>query len=76
MILSVPLSKVNLEGKTVLSDKAFCSARIPDKANLRILHEFDRNLYKARKVVERFFLRIKNRISSLLSHIVALMLQV
>ncbi|MBE8951228.1 MAG: IS5 family transposase, partial [Quinella sp. 3Q1] len=68
------LSKVNLEGKTVLGDKAFCSARIrefireqggtvciPDKTNSRTLHEFDRELYKARNVVERFFLRIKNR---------------
>ena len=67
------LSKVKLEGKTVLGDKAFCSARIrrfiqkqggivciPDKANSRTLHEFDRALYKARNVVERFFLRIKN----------------
>ena len=68
------LSKVNLEGKTVLGDKAFCSARIrefireqggtvciPDKTNSRTLHEFDRELYKARNVVERFFLRIKTR---------------
>ena len=65
---------MNLEGKTVLGDKAFCSARIrefireqggivciPDKTNSRTLHEFDRELYKARNVVERFFLRIKNR---------------
>ena len=42
------LSKVNLEGETVLGDKAFCSAH-------------DRELYKARNVVERFFLRLKNR---------------
>ena len=68
------LSKVNLKGKTILGDKAFCSARIrefiqtqggavciPDKANSRILHDFDKELYKARNVVERFFLRIKNR---------------
>ena len=68
------LSKVNLEGKTVLGDKAFCSAHIcefiqeqggivciPDKTNSRTLHEFDRELYKARNVVERFFLRIKTR---------------
>ena len=68
------LNKVKLEGKTVLGDKAFCSARIrqfiqeqggivciPDKDNSRTLHEFDRDLYKARNVVERFFLRIKNR---------------
>jgi len=38
------LSKVNLNSKTILGDKAFCSARI---------REFI--------VVERFFLRIKNR---------------
>ena len=68
------LSKVKLKGKTVLGDKAFCSARIrafiqaqggavciPDKANSRTLHDFDKELYKARNVVERFFLRIKNR---------------
>ena len=66
------LSKVKLEGKTVLGDKAFCSARIreliqeqggivciPDKATSRALHDFDRELYKARNIVERFFLRIK-----------------
>lgn len=68
------LSKVNLAGKTVLGDKAFCSARIrdfiqsqggavciPDKVNSLAKHEFDRELYKARNIVERFFLRIKNR---------------
>ena len=68
------LSKVNLDGTTVLGDKAFCSTHIrnfiqtqggavciPDKANSRALHDFDKELYKARNVVERFFLRIKNR---------------
>ena len=68
------LSKVSLEGKTVLGDKAFCSGHIrdfiqkqggrvciPDKNNSRTLHEFDKEVYKARNVVERFFLRIKNR---------------
>ena len=68
------LSKVNLDGKTVLGDKAFCSARIrdfvqaqggivciPDKANSRALHDFDKELYKVRNVVERFFLGIKTR---------------
>ena len=34
---------------------------IPDKANSRTLHEFDRALYKVGNVVERFFLKIKNR---------------
>ena len=67
------LSKVNLEGKTVLGDKAFCSERIrdfiqsqkgqvciPDKVNSVTKHHFDCELYKARNIVERFFLRIKN----------------
>ena len=67
------LSKVNLESKTVLGDKAFSATHIrdfihsqkaeiciPDKVNSLIKHDFDRELYKARNVVERFFLRIKN----------------
>ena len=67
------LSKVNLEGKNVLGDKAFCSDRIrdfiptpkaqvciPDKVNSVVSHNFDCELYKAHNVVERFFLRIKN----------------
>lgn len=67
------LSKVTLEGKTVLADKAFCSeeireyidsqnavACIPDKSNAVKLHVFDKELYKARNVIERFFQRIKN----------------
>ena len=67
------LSKVNLDGKTVLGDKAFCSTQIrdflqmqggsvciPDKVNSLIKHDFDCELYKARNIVERFFLRIKN----------------
>ena len=67
------LSKVNLEGKTVFGDKAFCSAQIrdfvqsqkakvciPDKINSLLKHDFDCELYKARNIIERFFLRIKN----------------
>ena len=34
---------------------------ILDKANSRTSHKFDRDLYKVRNVVERFFLRIKTR---------------
>ena len=45
------LSKVKLDDKTVLDDKA----------NSRTSHKFDRDLYKVRNVVERFFLRIKTR---------------
>ena len=67
------LSKVNFDGKTVMCDKAFCSAHIrdfiqsqkaqvciPDKVNSLVKHDFDCELYKARNIVERFFLRIKN----------------
>lgn len=58
------LSKVNLDGKTVLGDKAFSSTQIrdfiPDKVNSLVKHDFDYELYEARNVVERFFLRIKN----------------
>ncbi|MBO4780739.1 MAG: IS5 family transposase [Selenomonadaceae bacterium] len=62
------LSKINLEGKTVLADKAFSSEHIcdfielskatvciPDKDNSIIKHDFDNTLYKARNIVERFF---------------------
>ncbi len=35
-------------------------ACIPDKANFRIKHAFDSELYKQRNIVERFFQRIKN----------------
>ncbi|MBR4642405.1 MAG: transposase [Selenomonadaceae bacterium] len=65
---------MKLKNKKVPGDKAFCSSHIrrfiqeqggivciPDKNNSRTLHEFDRDLYKAHNVVERFFLRLKNR---------------
>ena len=68
------LSKVNISGKIVLADKAFCSEQIrdyirgqraevciPDKVNAVTKHNFDLELYKARNIVERFFLRIKTR---------------
>ena len=35
-------------------------ACIPDKSNAVVTHEFDEELYKARNIIERFFLRIKN----------------
>ena len=67
------LSKITLEGKKVLTDKAFCSeeirnfisekeavACIPDKSNAVVKHDFDPELYKARNIIERFFQRIKN----------------
>jgi len=67
------LSGVELSGKTILADRACSSeqirlfiaehgavACIPDKANYRIKHDFDSQLYKQRNLVERFFQRIKN----------------
>ena len=42
----------------LLSNAKVC---IPDKANSLTKHGFYHELYKARNVVERFFLRIKNR---------------
>lgn len=66
------LSKITLEGKKVLADKAFCSeeirkyidyqnatACIPDKSNVVNIHDFDKQLYKAHHIIERFFQRIK-----------------
>ena len=65
--------EVDIEGKTVLADKAYgtnairvfiaehgATACIPDKSNAVIIHNFDRELYKLRNIIERFFNRIKN----------------
>ena len=67
------LKSVALKGKKILADKTYSSeqirffiaehgafACIPDKANFRIKHDFDSELYKQRNIVERFFQRIKN----------------
>ena len=67
------LKGIKLKGKTILADKAYSSeqirlflaeheafACIPDKANFKIKHDFDSQLYKQRNIVERFFQRIKN----------------
>ena len=67
------LSKITLVGKKVLADKAFCSEEIrdyifqqkaisciPDKSNAVRRHDFDKELYKSRNIIERFFQRIKN----------------
>ena len=67
------LKGIKLKGKKILADKAYCSeqirffiakqggfACIPDKANFKIKHNFDSELYKQRNIVERFFQRIKN----------------
>ena len=67
------LGNFNLVGKKILADKAYSNepirlflaehgaiACIPDKANFKIKHNFDSELYKQRNIVERFFQRIKN----------------
>ena len=67
------LGNFNLVGKKILADKAYSNepirlflaehgaiACIPDKANFKIKHDFDAELYKQRNLVERFFQRIKN----------------
>ena len=61
------------KGKKILADKAFGSENIrdylarhgaiiciPDKITARVKHDFDKELYKQRNLVERFFQRIKN----------------
>ena len=73
-LLALPLLKgFTLKGKTILADKAYSTAKIrdylekqealvciPDKVNAKIKHDFDRELYKKRNVVERFFCRLKD----------------
>lgn len=67
------LKGVALKGKKVLADKAYSCDKIrdyleehgaqiciPDKANFKMKHAFDVDLYKRRNLVERFFQRIKN----------------
>ena len=71
------LEKIDIEGKTILADKAYGSEQIrcyiekrgatvciPDKCNSTVMHTFDKQLYKKRNLVERFFQRIKNLFSS------------
>lgn len=66
-------SSVELDGKTVLADRAYSCDKIrnyleehgakvciPDKVNFKVKHDFDPVLYKQRNLVERFFQRIKN----------------
>ena len=64
------LKGFNLKNKVVLADKAYAKIHdylekqgaivcIPDKINAKSKHDFDRELYKKRNVVERFFCRLK-----------------
>jgi transposase len=66
------LEGIDLQDKTVLADRAFIAEKIrnyiesnngnvciPDKFNSVTKHDFDKELYKSRNIVERFFQRIK-----------------
>ena len=57
----------------MLADRAFSSEKIryyiekeggkvciPDKSNYKVQHDFDKEMYKKRSIVGRFFQRIKN----------------
>ena len=73
-LVALPLLQgLKLRDKVVLADKAYSTAKIrdylekqraivciPDKANAKVKHEFDEELYKKRNVVERFFCRLKD----------------
>jgi transposase len=66
------LEGIDINGKSILADRAFISEKIrhyieknnataciPDKSNSVVIHDFDKELYKSRNIVERFFQRIK-----------------
>ena len=67
------LKTVDFTDKTVLADRAYGASDIrdyiceiialsciPDKINSQIKHSFDKEVYKQRNIVERFFYKIKN----------------
>ena len=67
------LHDVARKGKAILDHKAYSTAKIrdylekqaalvciPDKVNAKVKHDFDRELYKKRNVVEGFFCRLKD----------------
>ena len=67
------LKTVDITDKTVLADRAYGASKIReyickrtalscihDKVNSQIKHSFDKEVYKQRNIVERFFNKIKN----------------
>ncbi len=62
-----------MQASTLIADKAFDAdarvleplraagkeAVIPSKANRIVIHDFDRDLYKARHLIENFFAKLK-----------------
>lgn len=66
-------SGINLENVAVLADRAYstyeiietltekgASVCIPPKANMKTIWDYDKNLYKSRNKIERFFYSLKN----------------
>lgn len=72
--LALPLfHDLCLKGKKILADKAYSTLEIrqflenhgaviciPDKINFKVTHFFDKELYKKRNIIERFFCKLKN----------------
>ena len=72
--LALPLFQgITLKNKNVLADKAYSTFEvrqylekqgtkicIPDKSNAIVKHTFDKELYKKRNIIERFFCKLKN----------------
>ena len=67
------LKTVEITDKTVLADRAYGAVNIrdyicertalsciPDKINSKIKHSFDKEVYKQRNIIERFFNKVKN----------------
>ena len=72
--LALPLFHgLKLKGKKILADKAYSTFEIrqylekrgaliciPDKINFKVTHTFDKELYKKRNIIERYFCKLKN----------------
>jgi transposase len=66
------LDGIDLDSRTILADRAFVAEKIrhyieenngtaciPNKSNSVVKHDLDKELYKSRNIIERFFQRIK-----------------
>ena len=73
LIFTKQISGINLEKVSVLADKGYSTYEIiaslkakganvciDPKSNMKKLWDYDKNLYKSRNKVERFFLSLKN----------------
>ena len=73
LLFEEQISGINLAGVAVLADRAYstyeiiesltekrASICIPPKSNMRSLWNYDKELYKARNKIERFFQSLKN----------------